>query len=102
MLKIEHPVTCFATTAYVYTACTVRVTIVSTSGKFQPVSELRALPLAAHSYALLVVGVLGRQGRKGGMREVMDFWDGDTIRTKKKLKGRRKNSIGEWITSQSS
>ena len=42
-----------ATTAYV---CAIRVTIFSTSGKFQPVSnftELHALTLAARSYALL-------------------------------------------------
>ena len=43
-----------ATTAYV---CAVRVTIFSTSGKFQPVSnftELHALTLAARCYVLLV------------------------------------------------
>ena len=43
--------------AYVYTACTVHVTISSTGGKFRPVAnfmELHALTLAAHSYALLM------------------------------------------------
>ena len=49
-------VTCLATMAYVYAACTVCVTIFSTGGKFQTVSnftELHALILAARSYALL-------------------------------------------------
>ena len=44
-----------ATMAYMYTACPVRVTIFSTGGKFQPVSnftELHTLTLAARSYAL--------------------------------------------------
>ena len=44
-----------ATMAYVCAACPVRVTIFSTGGKFQPVSnftELHALTLAARSYAL--------------------------------------------------
>ena len=48
---------CIATTAYVYAACTVRVTIFSTGSKFRPVSnftELNNLTLAARSYALSV------------------------------------------------
>ena len=56
LLKIEHLITCLATMAYVNAACTVCVTIFSTGGKFQPVSnftQLHALPLAARSYALL-------------------------------------------------
>ena len=36
-LKIEHPVTCSATMAYIYTACTACVTICSTGGKLRPV-----------------------------------------------------------------
>ena len=36
--------------AYVYTACPVHV---STGSKLRPVSELHALTLAVHSYALL-------------------------------------------------
>ena len=60
VLKIEQPVTSLATMAYVYAACAVRVTIFSTGGKFQPVSnctELHTLTLAlaARSYALLVM-----------------------------------------------
>ena len=42
--------------AYVNAACTGRVTIFSTGGKFRPVSnftQLHALTLAARSYALL-------------------------------------------------
>ena len=57
LLKIEHPVTCLATVAYVYSACAVHVTIFSSGGKFWPVSnftELHTLTLAAHSYALLL------------------------------------------------
>ena len=34
-------------------SCVVCVTILSTHGKFRPVSELHALTLAAHSYALM-------------------------------------------------
>ena len=44
--------------AYVYAACAVCVTIFSTGGKFQLVSnstELHALTLAVRSYVLLVV-----------------------------------------------
>ena len=37
--------------AYVYTACPVHV---STGSKLRPVSELHALTLAVHSYALLL------------------------------------------------
>ena len=47
---------CLATMAYVYTACTVRVTIFSTGGKFCLISNfvgLHVLTLAAHSYVLL-------------------------------------------------
>ena len=47
---------CLATIAYVYAACTVRVTIFGTAGKFQPAcnfTKLHALTLAACSYALL-------------------------------------------------
>ena len=47
---------CLATTAYVYAACAVCVTIFGTGGKFQLASnfiELRALTLVAHFYALL-------------------------------------------------
>ena len=52
---MEHPVTYIAAMAFVYTACTVRVTIFSIDGKLQLVSnftELHALTRAAHSYAL--------------------------------------------------
>ena len=58
MLKIEHPVTCLATMAYVYAACTVRVSLLSNGGKFSLVSnfiELNAVFLATHSYVLLTV-----------------------------------------------
>ena len=54
--KIEQPVTCLATTAYAYAACTVCVTIVDTGGKFRPVSnftELHALTLATCFYYTL-------------------------------------------------
>ena len=47
---------CLATMAYVYTACTVRVIIFGTGGKFQLACNftmLHALTLAACSYALL-------------------------------------------------
>ena len=47
---------CLATTAYVYAACTVHVTIFSTGGKFRLVPnfmELHALILATRSYVLL-------------------------------------------------
>ena len=39
-MKIELPVTCLATMAYVYVACTVHVTIFSTGSKFRPVSKV--------------------------------------------------------------
>ena len=55
VLKIEHPVTYLATMPYVYAACPVHITIFSTGGKFQPVSnfmELHALTLAAQSYVV--------------------------------------------------
>ena len=48
---------CLATMPYVYAACPVCVTIFSSGGKFRPVpnfTELHALTLAAHSYALLL------------------------------------------------
>ena len=48
---------CLTTMAYVYTACTVRVTIFSTGGKVRPVSsftELYTLTQATRSYALLL------------------------------------------------
>ena len=48
--KIEQPVTCLATTVYVYVACAVRVTIFSTGGKVGLVSnftELHTLTLDA-------------------------------------------------------
>ena len=47
---------CLVTMVYVYATCTVCVTILSTGGKFQPVSnftELHALTQAIHSHALL-------------------------------------------------
>ena len=53
--KIEYPVTCLATMAYVYAVCAVRVTTISIGGKFQLVSnftELHALTLATCSYAV--------------------------------------------------
>ena len=37
VLKIEHPVTCLATVADVYTTCAVLATIFSTGAKFRPV-----------------------------------------------------------------
>ena len=40
VLKIEHPVTCLATMAYVYVACTIRVTIFSTGGNSHSYSSL--------------------------------------------------------------
>ena len=55
--KNTKPVTCLATMPYVYAACPVCITIFSTGGKFRPVpnfTELHALTLAAHSYALLL------------------------------------------------
>ena len=56
MLKIEHPVTCLTTMAYVYAACAVHVAIFITGGKFRLVSnfaELHTLTLSARSYGLL-------------------------------------------------
>ena len=50
VLKIEHPVMCLATMAYVYAACTACVTIFRTGGKFQLASNLQSytsLTLAA-------------------------------------------------------
>ena len=41
----KHLVTCLATMAFVYTACTVCVTIFSTGSKFRPVSNFTELQL---------------------------------------------------------
>ena len=57
--KIEHPVTCLATTvtAYVYVQLCSTCHYCYTDGRFHPLSnfmELRALTPAAHSYVLLM------------------------------------------------
>ena len=51
---------CSATMAYVHTACAVQVTISSTGGKLQLVSnftELHALTLVSRSSALLLTAI---------------------------------------------
>ena len=56
-VQIKHPITCLATMDNVYAAYTGHATIFSTGSKFWPVSnftELHALTLATHSYALLL------------------------------------------------
>ena len=45
---------CLATMVYVYTVCSVHVTIFNIGSKFWLVSKLHALTLATRPYALLV------------------------------------------------